>query len=527
MFCHGDNRKRREKAMKRLIFSLLLVVSSVVGAGALTVASGSIAVHATIDPVNVYVGYADNSRLNPTHFPTPWYGDAGVTSFEGCHPADCNYDSGAVRVVNTTAQDETLNEVIVRIDGDNCKLDLWTHDISLPAGGQVIFTQNVQAAASGCQSDGSFDSSDISSGGQPTTGCTPDGLQPTVEVKVTQGVNVTDKTYTDTAQVLNTGGVDLANCPSGSNESLQWQLIGGNVCAGASTLTLAPSTQIDATGSNATVTATFANDCNPPQPLQGATVTFTVLPGSRNAGVNGTGTSPTDANGQASFTYSSSLLGTDTVEASITNAGGTITSNDVVVQWVTFGGVTSGHFNDPANVSATFKDAGGNPIMGGVVAFSLASAPGAKCVTKTDATGLAQCQVTPRSPAGPDTLIITLQTGSPQAPITGQRPFLVTLEDAALWTAGTLQVTTAGKPVTLLAKLTDPRTAGETGPVAPIANKRVTIKLGSGGGALSCNGVTDSTGYARCSVTPGAGLLGSQPVSASFPGDAFYEAAST
>src|SRR5215469_4927812 len=35
--------------------------------------------------VDVFVGYADSLRANPTNFPTPWAGSPGIT-FEGCQP---------------------------------------------------------------------------------------------------------------------------------------------------------------------------------------------------------------------------------------------------------------------------------------------------------------------------------------------------------------------------------------------------------------------------------------------------------
>jgi hypothetical protein len=502
--------------MKRLVFSVLLVVGSAVGAGALTVASGSIAAHAA-SGVNVYVGYADTARASATNFPTPWSGDTGVT-FEGC-TSSCTFDAGAVRVVNTTAVTETIDFVKVHID--TCTFNIWGGSHSLPAGGQLIFTQTIASGPSGgCATDGSFDSSDVGPSGENFSSCTPDGIEPTVEVSV----NSTDTTYTDTAQVINTGGIDLANCPPGTNESTQWQLIGGSACAGSSTLTLAPPSQVDIKGTNATVTATFANDCSPPQGLQGATVNFTVISGPNN-GKTSTGTSPTDANGQASFTYSSSLTGTDTVEATITNLAGTITSNDVTILWITTTG-SSGHFGDAANLSATFTDTNGNGIGGAWVSFALSMTPG-KCITKTIGSGLAQCQLTPKSAAGPDTLTITFLGNLTQPPISTQTTFTVTHEDTALTTGKTLKVTTAGKPVSIWAQLTDPVSPGETGSGGgPISGQTVTISLGSGANKLSCSGTTGSNGVATCSVTPGASLLGTQPVTASYAGNAFYQASS-
>jgi hypothetical protein len=134
--------------------------------------------------------------------------------------------------------------------------------------------------------------------------------------------------------VLNTGGVDYGACVG--NESIQWTKIGTQPCRG-SLLSLAPSTQTHGVGTMATVTATFTNVCNPPsqpnQPLQNVSVQFQVLSGP-NAGRTGTGI--TDVNGQATFTYTGAVAGTDTLHASVTNFIGTLTSNQVTVRWVVF-----------------------------------------------------------------------------------------------------------------------------------------------------------------------------------------------
>ncbi len=94
-------------------------------------------------------------------------------------------------------------------------------------------------------------------------------------------------------------------------------------------IVLAPATAINPLNTNHTVTATVQDDQG--NPIAGKLVTFTVVSGP-NAGVTGTDT--TDANGKATFTYSSSSAGTDTIEASFQNqAGQTITSNQVTKTW--------------------------------------------------------------------------------------------------------------------------------------------------------------------------------------------------
>jgi hypothetical protein len=280
--------------------------------------------------VDVYVGYADDLRASPTNFPTPWDGSPGVT-FEGCTPPStpCQFDAGAVRVVNNSATPVTVDSVSVNVGG--CIFTNWP-SASLAIGGQLIVTQVTSGADNGCVNNVGatgpphMDTSDVGPGGGGYAGnCTPDGIIPTVDVKI-DGVTTS---YNDSGRVINTGGFDLASCPEGTsnNESTQWSLIGTAPCTGSS-LTLAPPSQTHAVGDTATVTATFENSCQ--QPLQGAKVDFTVLSGP-NAGVTGSGV--TDSSGQASFSYSGLLPGTDTVQASITNPAGTIFSNTVNVIW--------------------------------------------------------------------------------------------------------------------------------------------------------------------------------------------------
>ncbi|HVA92868.1 MAG TPA: Ig-like domain-containing protein [Chloroflexota bacterium] len=93
---------------------------------------------------------------------------------------------------------------------------------------------------------------------------------------------------------------------------------------------LAPASQTVPVGTNATVTATVT-DGSPPVPVAGDTVTFTVLAGP-NVGKTGAGV--TDASGNATFTYTSAVAGTDTVQASFVDSSGhTESSEKVAIIW--------------------------------------------------------------------------------------------------------------------------------------------------------------------------------------------------
>jgi hypothetical protein len=155
--------------------------------------------------VDVFVGYADSARPLNTHFPTPWDGSPGVT-FEGCK-GSCVFDAGAVRIVNNSGSPVRIDSVAVKIS--TCTFSMWA-PASLASGGQLIVTQTASGGSDGCPSDGTMDTSDVGPGGSSYAGrCTPDALIPHVLVSIDGTVS----TFTDTGQVLNTGGRDLADCP--------------------------------------------------------------------------------------------------------------------------------------------------------------------------------------------------------------------------------------------------------------------------------------------------------------------------
>jgi hypothetical protein len=307
----------RANATRRLaiaaFLAILAVGSAVAGAAPASASTG----------IGVFVGYADSLRADASSFPTPWAGSPS-TQFQGCLPAACEYDAGAVRIVNNSGSAVTVNAVAVHVD--TCTYSGWA-PTALLSGSELIITQLATGTATGCPGSGFMDTSDVGPGGSYYGGnCTPNGIQPTVDVTI----NGQTTTYTDAGQVLNTGGVDAATCPAGSNESIQWTAIGHAPCRG-SLLNLAPPTQTHGVGTTATVVATFANGCG--QPLQFVSVQFAVLSGPN---VGRTGSGVTDIQGQASFSYTGVATGTDTLHATITNFIGTITSNQVTVTWIMF-----------------------------------------------------------------------------------------------------------------------------------------------------------------------------------------------
>lgn len=490
-------------ALRRLLAYLGVLALALTG---VTVAAAGPA-HAASN-VQVYVGYADTLRANPVNFPTPWSG-APNTTFLGC-TVNCSFDAGAVRVVNNSPVSLTVDSVKVKLD--TCVFDMWQHGVSLAPGAQMIITQTASGAAGGCNNaNGFFDTSDIGPGNTTQSGCTPDGLIPEVDVSINGSVSA----FQDSGQVLNTGGVDKAACPAGSNESSPWTAIGKVSCPG-NTLTLAPSTQTVKPGSLATIQGTFANTCG--DPLANTTVNFAVSGG---PGAGTTGTAVTNSAGVATFQYSAAHTGTDTVGATVTNPAGTITSNNVQVVWqkgkptLTITSAGSGDYNDPATVSATLAD--GTPIAGGTITFVLNGTE--TCAAKTNASGVATCTITPGEAAGPYTLTAGWSGSVGESSVSTSQTFTVTAEETTL--AYTGDTTTGnGQTATLSGVLLEDGTT-------PIAGRTVAFTLGSGASAQTCSGTTDASGAASCDVVVSQpSSTSTAPVTAVFAGDAYYQPAS-
>jgi hypothetical protein len=171
----------------------------------------------------VYVSYAENER-NPTFFPNPWYGSPN-TEFLG-YPGPA-YDSGGILIVNTGTTDVVLGQG-AKVDGfhNGTIYQLWDtlippQGVTIHPAGKLILAQteadNSSASCirtpANCYSN--FDSSDTPVSSALSTNT------PVIHLTLN---NITE-TFTDTAQVLNTGGFDFGNSLS-RNESVQWRLVG-------------------------------------------------------------------------------------------------------------------------------------------------------------------------------------------------------------------------------------------------------------------------------------------------------------
>lgn len=161
--------------------------------------------------VNVYVGYADGLRpTSGSYFPNPWDGSSNTTFLGG----GGSYDAGAIMLVNTGASAVTLDPGAF-VDGFYGNTytpgTIWDSligsGISILPGHNLILTQTYAY---------NFDTSDYNYGSSTS----PDHDIPVIHLTL-DGVT---QTFSDTEQVLNTGGFDLASISQ--NEALNWRLIG-------------------------------------------------------------------------------------------------------------------------------------------------------------------------------------------------------------------------------------------------------------------------------------------------------------
>jgi hypothetical protein len=176
-------------------------------------------------------------------------------------------------------------------------------------------------------------------------------------------------------------------------------------------LTLAPAADTNPVGTSHTVTATVTDFGGSPVP--GVTVRFSV------AGPNPTsGSGTTNASGEATFTYTGNNAGSDAIHAfadtnnnGVQNAGEPF--GDATKTWTPATPATL--VLDPAadtnpvgtshTVTATVKDAGGNPVANVTVRFTVTGAVNTSGPCTTNTAG--QCDFTYKGPTAPGADAIT------------------------------------------------------------------------------------------------------------------------
>jgi hypothetical protein len=351
--------RRYVPGIGRLRGTLLLTAIALVTLGA--TASGAAA------QLNVYVGYADTLRAHPSHFPTPWAPSVHVYGTKCSKKQAC--DNSTIRLVNNSKKTVTVKSVVVKFS--TCTFNSWPHNLKIRPGKQVVLSSEGRRGIKGCSTKiHGFDGSEIGPQGKAWNGhCNNSHVIPQVILTTTGGTSK----FRDTAQVLNSGGYDKAKCGKKKrNESTQWNLIGRQACPSAN-LTLKPTTQKVALGSKAKLVATLRNSggkhCG--QPLRGEKVSFRVLTGPNKGKA---GTAVTNKRGKATFTYTGTKTGTDTVRAKANNPVGSINSHKATVTWAKSKHHHGGHRAGTFSCEATGAD-----LLGST--FAVANPTNSPCAT--------------------------------------------------------------------------------------------------------------------------------------------------
>lgn len=272
-------------------------------------------------------------------------------------------------------------------------------------------------------------------------------------------------------------------------------------------------------GTSGTLAAVLTEDGT--TPLPGRTVQFTLGSGPTAQACSAT----TDAGGVASCTPGSTNQPLGSAAASAAFAGddayapataGSEVEVAAMASGLTYTGPTSGDFNDPVTLTAALAS-GESPVSGEAIAFTLGSQT---CVGHTDAHGVAGCIITPALNAGDYTLSVGFVGDPNYKPSSTSATFTVLKEQSSLIYSGDTALRN-GAGATLSATLTED---GDS--TSPLAGRPITFALGSGSSSQTCTATTSSTGHARCSIASVQQAVGAGTVTATFAGDATYQAAS-
>jgi hypothetical protein len=178
-----------------------------------------------------------------------------------------------------------------------------------------------------------------------------------------------------------------------------------------------------------------------------------------------------------------------------------------------YSGDVTANYHDAAQLKAVLTVLGtGAAIPNASVQFTLGSQA---CVATTDATGTASCGVVLSQAAGAYAVGATFGgVFGVDAGTSVSTPFSISLEETAVSYTGDTVIANGGTAHLSGVLLEDN--------VTPIAGRTVTFTLGAGSAAQSCNGTTDASGKASCTISPVAQALGPTAVGDTFAGDHFY-----
>jgi fibronectin type 3 domain-containing protein len=309
---------------RRVLRRVSAVVVMILGLSAFQLVPQVISPASAASPLDVFVGYFDtHSVAFSSNQPNPWpY--TSPSSFDGTpcptypNSTTC-WDAAAIRLDNPGSTDVTGVQAVVIIGSRT--YGLWGSAQTVKANGMLVLTETGSS-----QNSTNFDGSDEppnSYNGGNTASCVNSGAIPNVRITI----GGTTTSYLDTAQVVNTGGVDARHCLNGSfvaghglDESHPWLQVGAHSPVAPS----APQSLVATAGSGS-----VSLSWTPPGSNGGAAVTgYNIYRGTRAGGESAT---PVAANvAGTSFTDTGLVNGTTyyyTV-AAVNSAGVSAQSNE-------------------------------------------------------------------------------------------------------------------------------------------------------------------------------------------------------
>lgn len=185
-------------------------------------------------------------------------------------------------------------------------------------------------------------------------------------------------------------------------------------------------------------------------------------------------------------------------------------------------------YHDPVTLAATLRDfadsgpADPAPLAGLPLTFTIGTGPQAQtCTAATDAAGRAQCTIASVEQR-PDAAVAVSAAfaGDPWYRPSDDPTTFVLVKRATVLSVHGPGFAALGGALELAATLVEAATAQTPG--GAVGGRVVTLQLGQGPGAQTCNAPTDSSGSARCTIADVDQALGPQAFSGTFAGDDHY-----
>ena len=247
---------------------------------------------------------------------------------------------------------------------------------------------------------------------------------------------------------------------------------------------------------SATLSAHLYDSANgPSSPIDHVTVNFTLGSQSCSGQTDNNGNVscviPTLTQNAGSYTVTASYAGDAQWLPQTKTVPFTIDREDTAL---TYTGVTTQDYHDPATMSAhLFDPTGGAPIAGKTLTFTLGVGDTCTTSSPTDGSGNASCTIVPTQQAGNYPVVVNFAGDSNYLSATTTfTPFVITEEET----------TTTYTGDTLIANARNAHLAGvlkEDG-IVPIMGRQLVFTLGTGITAQTCTGTTDATGTAGCDI---------------------------